>query len=122
VEDQGDGIAAENLPRVFGPFFTTKDVGEAPARALLATASCASTAAGSTSRATRVRAPLRAPRGWPPRAAARAREGRILVVDDDRELCAWIRRVSAHGFITESHTAPTDRGAGALRRCTSTSS
>ncbi|MFP4105372.1 MAG: sensor histidine kinase [Phycisphaerae bacterium] len=28
VEDQGEGIAAENLPNVFDPFFTTKDVGE----------------------------------------------------------------------------------------------
>ena len=28
MEDEGDGIAAENLPRIFEPFFTTKDVGE----------------------------------------------------------------------------------------------
>jgi signal transduction histidine kinase len=28
VEDQGEGIAAADLPRVFDPFFTTKDVGE----------------------------------------------------------------------------------------------
>ncbi|MFO7905570.1 MAG: ATP-binding protein [Pirellulaceae bacterium] len=28
VEDQGDGIAEENLPNVFDPFFTTKDVGK----------------------------------------------------------------------------------------------
>jgi len=28
VEDQGEGIAEENLPNVFDPFFTTKDVGE----------------------------------------------------------------------------------------------
>ena len=34
--------------------------------------------------------------------------GRILIVDDDRELCAWIEAgLSAHGFITESHTDPT---------------
>jgi DNA-binding NtrC family response regulator len=34
--------------------------------------------------------------------------GRILVVDDDRELCAWIETgLSAHGFSTESHTDPT---------------
>ena len=28
VEDQGQGIAAADLPRIFDPFFTTKDVGE----------------------------------------------------------------------------------------------
>ena len=28
VEDEGAGIAPENLPRIFEPFFTTKDVGE----------------------------------------------------------------------------------------------
>jgi len=28
VQDEGSGIAPENLPRVFEPFFTTKDVGE----------------------------------------------------------------------------------------------
>ena len=27
-EDEGDGIAPENLPHIFEPFFTTKDVGE----------------------------------------------------------------------------------------------
>ncbi|HEY0253580.1 MAG TPA: ATP-binding protein, partial [Kofleriaceae bacterium] len=28
VEDEGQGIAAADLPRIFDPFFTTKDVGE----------------------------------------------------------------------------------------------
>jgi signal transduction histidine kinase len=28
VEDEGNGIAAADLPRIFDPFFTTKDVGE----------------------------------------------------------------------------------------------
>jgi DNA-binding NtrC family response regulator len=33
--------------------------------------------------------------------------GRVLVVDDDRELCAWIEAgLGAHGFATESRTDP----------------
>ena len=28
VRDQGEGIAADHLPRIFEPFFTTKQVGE----------------------------------------------------------------------------------------------
>jgi signal transduction histidine kinase len=28
VQDEGEGISAENLPHIFEPFFTTKDVGE----------------------------------------------------------------------------------------------
>jgi signal transduction histidine kinase len=28
VEDQGQGIAAEDLPHIFDPFFTTKEVGQ----------------------------------------------------------------------------------------------
>jgi DNA-binding NtrC family response regulator len=33
--------------------------------------------------------------------------GRVLVVDDDRELCAWIEAgLRAHGFATESRTDP----------------
>jgi len=28
IRDNGEGIAAENLPHIFEPFFTTKDVGE----------------------------------------------------------------------------------------------
>jgi DNA-binding NtrC family response regulator len=33
--------------------------------------------------------------------------GRVLVVDDDRELCAWLDAgLGAHGFVTETHTEP----------------
>jgi DNA-binding response OmpR family regulator len=30
-----------------------------------------------------------------------------MIVDDDRELCAWLEAgLSAHSFVTESHTDP----------------
>jgi signal transduction histidine kinase len=28
IRDNGEGISAENLPKIFDPFFTSKDVGE----------------------------------------------------------------------------------------------
>ena len=35
--------------------------------------------------------------------------GRVLIVDDDRELCAWLGTgLAAHGFATDSRTDPTE--------------
>jgi two-component system response regulator HydG len=41
--------------------------------------------------------------------------GRVLIVDDDRELCAWLgSALAAHGFATDSRTDPAE-ALGALR-------
>src|SRR4029453_17611704 len=45
--------------------------------------------------------------GRAPAARGAGVSGRVLVVDDDRELCAWLDAgLGAHGFVTETHTEP----------------
>jgi PAS domain S-box-containing protein len=115
VSDTGHGIAAEDLPRIFEPFFSTKPVGLGSGLGLAICRSLLSEFGGEISAQSRpregarflVRLPVasatRAPESRPPVApvaiaaptpdATPARRGRVLVVDDEPYVAKSLVRI-----------------------------
>lgn len=106
VADTGRGIAPEDLPRIFEPFFSTKagqgatGLGLATVRSIVSEAGGRVEVESEPGRGTtfRVRLPARsaapsptaAPRHSASAAAARGKGERILLVDDNRDLAAGV--------------------------------
>ncbi len=104
VEDDGEGIAAEHLPRIFDPFFTTKPAGTGTGLGLPICHSIVSAAGGTIdieserARGSRVRVVLPFARASA-RPAARGEEPslpprrRVLVVDDEPAVARALGRM-----------------------------
>lgn len=122
IEDNGPGIAPENMPRIFEPFFTTRPVGKGTGLGLCIAQGNVRAAGGELScvsepgRGARFVVALpasrtaAAPRATRPRTEPAAVRGRVLVVDDDVTVSAAIRRA-----LTPAHeVVVTEGGAEAL--------
>ncbi len=119
VSDTGAGIAPEHLPRLFEPFFSTKEVGKGTGMGLAVTHGVVhrvgghiliDTAPGS---GTTVRLLLRAaqavvravPAATPAPAAPAPRVACVLVVDDEPLVMGLISEVlESHGYAVVGHT------------------
>ena len=107
VQDTGQGIAPEHLPRIFEPFYTTKQIGRGTGLGLATVEGIVSQSGGhiqvesAVDRGTSIRVLLPfsdssepRPTHAPPAAASRPRaEGRLLVVDDEDLVRAVVARV-----------------------------
>jgi signal transduction histidine kinase len=103
IADTGSGIAAEHLPRVFEPFYTTKPAGAASGLGLALAKAIVEESGGTIGLTSEVGAGttvrITLPPGPPIESAtmpiprpAIGRRGRILVVDDEPMLGAVVRR------------------------------
>ena len=109
VQDTGSGIAPDVLPKIFNPFFTTKDVGSGTGIGLSICHNIVSRLGGrieidtALGRGTTMRVLLpgstgeRAPPATPPPDASETvgdvARARIMVIDDDEAVCRALRRV-----------------------------
>lgn len=128
VEDTGCGIAAENMPRVFNPFFTTKPLGVGTGLGLSICHSIVTAAAGeievdsTPGKGTRFRIRLPVARHEVPVPAdvqpkrVSLRRGRILIIDDDPLVAKILVRILEPDHdavaITQSVTALERLGGG----------
>ncbi len=99
VSDTGEGIASENMGRIFDPYFTTRDVGQGSGMGLSVAQGIARALNGEITVASRPGEGARFDIWLPVAAAAEttaetgapdAGMGRILVVDDERQLLELI--------------------------------
>jgi PAS domain S-box-containing protein len=114
VRDSGAGIPAALLGRVFEPFFTTKPIGTGTGLGLSITHNIVTGMGGGISvestvgRGTTFRlvlppsgsSPLPLPDRKPTSKSTPPRRGRVLVVDDEPDVCAAIRRVLGKHDVT----------------------
>jgi PAS domain S-box-containing protein len=115
VEDTGEGIAPEHLPRVFDPFFTTKPAGRGTGLGLSISHQIVASLGGEISassvpgRGTTFRVKLTSADAAAPRArgdeppSASLPYSRILVVDDERALLEVVREMLPEHFVEIAH-------------------
>ncbi|HEY3356785.1 MAG TPA: response regulator [Polyangia bacterium] len=115
VEDNGCGIAEENLPRLFEPFFTTKPIGEGTGLGLGICHGIVTGLGGTIDVESRLRRgtvfrvtlPAASPEavaelsGPVAVTAPAGRRGRILIIDDEEMLCSTMQAIlRAHEVVT----------------------
>ncbi|MFW5741210.1 MAG: ATP-binding protein, partial [Myxococcota bacterium] len=122
VQDTGCGIAPDDLPKLFEPFFSTKEVGRGSGLGLAISKSIVEGYGGAISvesevgKGTKflVRLPTRigtaAEAGATSKTRALATQGRILIVDDEDQLrAAMVRMLRGHDTVQAASSAEATR-------------
>jgi CheY-like chemotaxis protein len=120
ITDTGCGIPEDVMPRIFEPFYTTKEVGQGTGLGLAAVhgivrnhdgvvviESLAEVGTRFDFYFPQIRSPLSASAGEAPKEPVVAGSERVLLIDDDRVLLSVTREILERlGYVVEAHVEP----------------